>query len=421
MISDQWKWGVVTVVGSRAVARWAAAVVALVLVWAAPVPTGNPLRPAAAGAAAAAPAAAPSAAPATVRDVNARRSKRRFPKVSFNRVRKGVVLKGRTKARAPRLVVQRWAWGKRRWVKVKRIRARKYQYRTRVKHREMKVHYRIRRVRNKRWTSRKVRVRPARDVCGIRPRKGNGTLWKCSFQDRFSGTELDESKWTIQTKGFRTGVPGKLACYDRENVAVDGGHLRLTLKQALLQFKCQGLNDTLTLFSAGSVSTFDKFSQQYGRFEARTRNTDFTGKGLHEAFWLWPDTRYHDTSTWPFSGEIDIAETYSVHRNLAIPFLHYSNDVNGNVLTGKHTNTAWHCQASRGEWNTYRLEWSAKRIRIWVNDQLCLTNTSGDEAFRKKYIVAFTQGVGAQGNEVNLLNPPPRNTVTEVDWVRVWR
>ena len=55
------------------------------------------------------------------------------------------------------------------------------------------------------------------------------------------------------------------------------------------------------------------------------------------------------------TGEIDVAETYSLYNSVAIPFLHYAADAGG---PQSGVNTAWNCTAYRGVWNTYALEWT---------------------------------------------------------------
>ncbi|WP_354438362.1 glycoside hydrolase family 16 protein [Marmoricola sp. OAE513] len=171
-----------------------------------------------------------------------------------------------------------------------------------------------------------------------------------------------------------------------------------------------------TKFVSGGVMSYRLFSQQFGRFEARIKNTATTAKGLQEAFWLWPDDRVKSTAVWPAAGEIDISETYSSYPKLSIPFLHYSADIFGSRYG---VNTAINCAADRGVWNTYTLEWSASKIQIFVNNKLCLTNTSGDKAFLKPYIIALTQGMGAKGNEYNTATPVP--ATMNVDYVKVWK
>ena len=268
------------------------------------------------------------------------------------------------------------------------------------------------------WAASADQVAPT-DACGSRPQKADGSYWSCTFHDEFSGTELDRTRWTPQTN-FRSGeLELRYACYldDPRNVSVSGGALHLTLRKGKRFRVC--LKDSLlpTQYTSGMVSTHHGFSQQYGRFEARYANTAATVPGLQETFWLWPDDRYQKPlDLWPAAGEIDVAETYSQHPTLAIPFLHYTWNDNGGAVPG--VNTAWNCTALRGRYNTYTLEWSPSRIEISVNGRSCLVNTSGDKAFRKRYIIALTMLIGASGNWATDATPLP--ATMSVDYVRVW-
>lgn len=254
------------------------------------------------------------------------------------------------------------------------------------------------------------------DACGPQPLKADGTPWKCTFNDEFNGTTLDRTKWMPQTI-FSTGTSKTYACYldDPANVSVSDGNLNLTLRKVTVPAPCAGTTNT-SVYTSGSVSTYRLFSQQYGRFEARMKNTETRSPGLQEAFWLWPDDRY-SKGVWPAAGEIDVAETYSSQPDLAIPFLHYTAWDNFGPRPG--LNTAWNCAASRGVYNTYTLEWSATQLKILVNGTTCLVNKSGNTAFKKRYIIAFTQAIGADGNEYDGRAPLP--ATTSVDYIRVWQ
>ena len=254
------------------------------------------------------------------------------------------------------------------------------------------------------------------DACGAQPLKADGTPWSCTFHDDFNGTALDRTKWVPQTS-FAVGSPEAYACYedDPAYVNVGQGVLNLTVRQLDTPITCGG-TIVPTSYVSGMVSTWHTFSQQYGRFEARLRNTASDYPGLAESFWLWPDDRFPSTETWPTAGEIDIAETYSSALDLAIPFLHYSADLDG---PQPGINTAWDCTVNRGEWNTYTLEWAPSRLEIFVNGKSCLVNTSGDPAFQKAYIIDLTQGIGPGGNVPVADTPMP--ATLQVDYVRVWK
>ena len=247
------------------------------------------------------------------------------------------------------------------------------------------------------------------------PKPGGG-VWKCTFADEFNGTSLDRTKWVPQIN-FPTGssAASSTSCHvdDPSNVAVREGNLQLTVREARTPVVCNGSPSNYT---SGSVSTYRKFSQQYGRFEARFKNTAAIWPGLHEAFWLWPDDRVPSTVPWPAAGEIDVVETYSQYPDLAIPFLHYTFNDNGGPSAG--VNTAY-CSAKRGVYNTYVLTWTPTTLTIDVNGKTCLVNTSGDSAFQKPYIAIFTAALGAGSNVLDPKTPIP--ATMSVDYLRVWR
>jgi beta-glucanase (GH16 family) len=237
---------------------------------------------------------------------------------------------------------------------------------------------------------------PVVDSCGLQPLKADGTPWRCTFDDEFDGDALDRSVWLPQT-AMVNGTSSAYACYvdSPQTVNVAGGSLNLSVVKLPSPAPCQIAAPSPYL--AGMVTTYHLFSQQYGRVEARIRNTAATDPGLHEAFWLWPDDRYPAPfSLFPSTGEIDVSETYSAYPTISVPYLHYSANLLGMPEPG--VNTAWNCAAARGTWNTYTLEWSARRIEIWVNGTPCLVNTSGDAAFQRPYIIALTAALGGTGN-----------------------
>jgi hypothetical protein len=325
--------------------------------------------------------------------------------------------------------IQRYAAGRHRWVRVKRVRADvRGVFRTTVRATPRRERYRAMAGR----VASTTRLVPATtgyvgdapppaptDACGPRPLKGDGlTRWSCTLAEEFDGAALDRTRWRPQT-GFPTGSDTGRPCYvdDPSVVAVRDGALHLSVRQVPEPLDCPGVRQPTTAHVAGMVSTYGLFSQQYGRFEARIKNTATAAPGLQEAFWLWPDERHSSTLAWPASGEIDVAETYSEHPDLAIPFLHYGWNDNGGPRPG--LNTAWSCAAQRGRWTTYTLEWTAERIEILVDGRSCLVNTAGSPAFQKPYIVNLTQMLGAGTNAYDGRAPLP--ATMSVDYVRVWQ
>ncbi|TNM36672.1 glycoside hydrolase family 16 protein [Nocardioides albidus] len=261
-----------------------------------------------------------------------------------------------------------------------------------------------------------VRMAAGTDPCGPRIRRAAGGYYQCSLVDNFDGSTLDSQLWHVMD-GSSEGE----ACTanSSDTVVVAGGTLRLTARPVASADQCPVRPDgTRAAYVTGSVNTFWKWSQQYGRFEARMKSPVASAAGPHEAFWLWPDIRYSTDATWPASGEIDIAETYAAHPDLAIPFLHYTSNDNGGPVPG--LNTSWSCFAQRGQWHTYVLEWTAAKLVIKVDGNTCLTNTAGAASFRKPFIMAFSQLLDDSGAN-KMVSAAAVPTTLEVDYVKVWR
>lgn len=255
---------------------------------------------------------------------------------------------------------------------------------------------------------------PPADACGARPAKGDGTYWACTLSDDFDGSALDETTWTALAQAGPAGGACNVA--DPRTVAVADGTLRLTVRPVGDGLECPPRPDgTRNDYASGSVSTYLRWSQQYGRFEARIKVADAAAPGLQEAFWLWPDVRYDDM-VWPAAGEIDIVETYSQYPDLAVPFLHYTENDNGGAIPG--LNTAY-CATTRGEFHTYALEWTADRVEVFVDGRSCLVNADAAASYRKRFIMTFTQLLGRAGNAYDGRAPLP--ATMEVDYVRVWQ
>lgn len=348
-------------------------------------------------------------------------SARTAPSVTFRLAgASSVTVSGRTASASPMVRIDRRVGS--RWALVKRVRAHHHRYATTLRLRAgSRAKLRVSSDHRSRVVHLRMPVASAKslptlyDACGARPRKPDGTPWSCTFHDDFNGTELDRTKWIPQTV-FAQGTTETHACYrdDPSNVNVGNGTLNLTLLRLDAPAPC-GVDLAPTTLQSGMVSTWHRFSQQYGRFEARIKNTASAYPGLHETFWMWPDDRVPSTEKWPNAGEIDVAETYSSAPDVVIPFLHYSAD-SGGMQPGVNTNA---CAAERGVWNTYTLEWSASRLEVFVNGRSCLVNTSGDPAFRKPYIIDLTQGIGPESNMP--VDGTPIPATMQVDYVRAWQ
>lgn len=128
-----------------------------------------------------------------------------------------------------------------------------------------------------------------RPDCGARVAKSTGGVWRCTFVDNFSGTSLDLAKWSPLLTA-RTGVPTpECRVSSPDNIAVQGGRLSLTVRREPAPFTCTSpTGGYVTRYTGGAVTTYNKFSQAYGRFAFRAKFPDTKVPGLHSALWMWP-------------------------------------------------------------------------------------------------------------------------------------
>lgn len=184
------------------------------------------------------------------------------------------------------------------------------------------------------------------------------------WSDEFNGSSLNTSDWNIDTGNGCPSLCGwgnaELQYYRPQNVTVTGGHLVLTARAE----SYAGYS-----FTSGKITTKNKQSFLYGRFEMRAKLP--TGNGMWPAFWmLSQDDAY---GGWASSGEIDIMEsangtTYingTIHYGGSYP----NNTYSGGTYAPPGTNFA-------NDFHVYAIEWEPDVIRWYVDGNLYATRTS---------------------------------------------
>jgi beta-glucanase (GH16 family) len=253
--------------------------------------------------------------------------------------------------------------------------------------------------------------------CGDTIYKSDGTPWTCTFDDEFNGTRLDTTKWYVQETATSSFSPGG-ECFvnSANNVSVSSGQLHLTLRKGINKTCSDPKGDFKTQWTSGSVSTYNLFSQAFGRFEFRATFPDSRKAGQQSSLWMWPTTNKY--GPWPYSGEIDVAEWYGKYWDRAIPFLHYG----GQYTDPDATNN--YCLLQVGVPHTFLLEWSATGITISYDGKVCLHNTRwftgvyGTAPFDQPFMLALSQLLGTGDNKPVIGSPT--TSAMKVDYVRVW-
>ena len=254
------------------------------------------------------------------------------------------------------------------------------------------------------------------DACGARIAKPGGGLWDCSFVDDFNGASLDTTKWAVQDTSKSGFYMNKTCFQPGKGYAVGGGNLTLTVDRSK-SFQCKKpIGGFRTNALGGAISTYGKFTQTYGRYEARIKFPAYQARGLHGGFWMNPqDLTY---GRWPASGEIDVSEWYSAKIDQAFPSLHYRGSTDAD--------TELDCVVpATDQFHTYTVEWSATSMQFYYDGQLCFdrmwspTGMKAPAPFDKPFTASLIAAQGAGWNSPD--TKTPKLAATVVDYVKVWR
>ena len=244
--------------------------------------------------------------------------------------------------------------------------------------------------------------------------------WALTWSDEFNaadGSAVDSSKWILETGGGGWGNH-ELEYYTgrAQNAFQQGGNLVIKV----LDEKYTGVDGVTRTYTSARLKTQRKFSQAYGRFEARLKIP--RGQGIWPAFWmLGADV---EKVGWPTCGEIDIMENVGKEPSAVHGTIHgpgYSGD--------KGIGSPYALPAEKkfaDDFHVYAVEWEPAAIRFYVDDHLYATRTPAEIPKGAKWVydhpffLLLNVAVGGDwpGN-------PDATTVFPqtmlVDYVRVYR
>lgn len=255
--------------------------------------------------------------------------------------------------------------------------------------------------------------------CGPTIMKANGSAWTCTFSDDFTGLTLDGSTRSVLTTA-KTGMKTQdCRTDDPSNVRVRNGHLRLTALELRRPMECSmGTSTYTTNYTSGAVSSGQRFSQAFGRFEIRAAFPEIKLKGLHSALWLWPQASKYVRR---LAGEIDLAEFRTGFPDRVVPTLHYLSDTSSLV-------TNWNCPVTAPEqWHTYALEWTRTAMTFLYDGAVCWRThwqpaepLAAPSPFDEPFFLVMNQSLGKGLNAFDpLVTPLPASMY--VDYVHVWQ
>lgn len=162
--------------------------------------------------------------------------------------------------------------------------------------------------------------------------------WNLVWEDNFSGTGVDTTKWGMYD-GPGHGGNG----YRRPSAfSVANGLLTITAKN--------GLDGKVV---SGGMARLQ--NQAYGRYEVRVRTDADTSQTMSGVSLTWPQSE-----NWPYDGELDWYETGTdPDRTPFMSWLHHYRATTGGDQTGIVHN------ASGQDWHVMVMEWTPSRIDIY--------------------------------------------------------
>ncbi len=226
------------------------------------------------------------------------------------------------------------------------------------------------------------------------------------WSDEFNGNYLDTNTWNYE---IGTGSWGwgnnEQQYYTDRNIKVSNGTMKITAKRE----DYGGMK-----YTSSRITTKNKKNFKYGKIEARIKMPKF--KGVWPAFWMLGANQ--DSVGWPKCGEIDIVEAIN-DENLVYGTLHWFNDPgNNNADSGSSV-----AVADRTEYHVYGVEWTADKLRWYVDGKVYRTMDVSNDSFsevRKEYFVIFNMAIGGQWPGYNIDETAFPATM-EVDWVRAYK
>jgi beta-glucanase (GH16 family) len=202
--------------------------------------------------------------------------------------------------------------------------------------------------------------------------QAGGSAWKLVWSDEFNGpngSPVDLSKWVSETGGGGWGND-ELEYYTNriQNAWQQDGNLVIKV----LQEKYTGADGVSRDYSSARLKTLGKFSQAYGRFEARIKIP--RGQGIWPAFWMLGNDI--EKPGWPDCGEIDIMENIGKEPALVHGTIHGPNYSGAGGIGSPYALIA--DQRFADDFHVFAVEWEPNVIRFYVDEHLYATRTPSD-------------------------------------------
>jgi beta-glucanase (GH16 family) len=228
---------------------------------------------------------------------------------------------------------------------------------------------------------------------------------------------VDPTKWVLEVGGEGWGNEELESYTNRlQNTHVQNGNLQIRAQRE--QYK--GKDGVARDYTSARLKTLGRFSQAYGRFEARMKIP--YGQGLWPAFWMMGDDI--DKVDWPACGEIDIMENIGKEPSIVHGTIHGPGYSGGDGIGSSYTLPTGNRFAD--DFHIFAVEWEPNAIRFYADGHLYQTVSKADLpqgrrwVFDHPFFLLMNVAVGGSWP-----GSPDASTVFPqtmlVDYVRVYR
>jgi len=243
--------------------------------------------------------------------------------------------------------------------------------------------------------------------------------WKLTLDENFDGDRLDPKRWTTGYT-FPDVINNELQGYVPENVIVANGICTIKVEQRdCVNTDRTGRKGGAQKFASGAFTSYDKFTQTYGYFEARIKMPKARGAGIWPAFWSLPDRgrdypqKIRSTYRTKAHGqgiEIDIFEFMG----------HWKTKFSGNVLAPKGEKNPWRLRFKEvgkditKEFHTWAVEWNAEEVILTFDGEIW-TRDKTPESLRRPMYLLVNLAVGGKWFSSEMTNAKTPAQAWEVD------
>lgn len=253
--------------------------------------------------------------------------------------------------------------------------------------------------------------------CGFLSDDNPDYEWKLTFEDQFDS--FDTTKWiTHYDHGGRTIWSNKeLEWYQRENVIIENGVLKLIAKKESVYGK-DTEGEKQFEYTSGMICSSFGYTQAYGKWEIKARFP--FAKGFWPAFWLVAKQR-------PGLPEIDVFEYFGIWKNKMWSNHHWGIDYpnyEGGVYEGK-TAPFYYSSGKETEgnfadvWMVWSFECFPNKMVWKLNGNIVFEATEGIPT-SPLYIIANVAVKDFEQNnyEVDNSNLP---YIMEIDYIKAYK